>query len=53
MTSAIAEDALAAIAVEYEPLPFVHDLATATAEGAPPALLARREQPGRPGRRCP
>jgi xanthine dehydrogenase YagR molybdenum-binding subunit len=35
----IAEDALALIEVEYEELPFVHDLETAMADGAAPALL--------------
>jgi len=35
----IAEDALALIEVEYQELPFVHDLDTAMAEGAAPALL--------------
>ena len=38
----IAEDALALIEVEYEELPFVHDLDTAMADGAAPALLGRR-----------
>lgn len=33
------EDALAAIVVEYEELPFVQSVAAATAEGAPMALL--------------
>ncbi|MBN1137179.1 MAG: molybdopterin-dependent oxidoreductase, partial [Anaerolineae bacterium] len=33
-----AEDALGLIEVDYEPLPFVHDLATATAPDAPPAI---------------
>jgi xanthine dehydrogenase YagR molybdenum-binding subunit len=32
-------DALAAIEAEYEPLPFVHNVATAQAQDAPPALL--------------
>jgi xanthine dehydrogenase YagR molybdenum-binding subunit len=35
-----AEDAVAAIDVTYEELPFVEDLDAALAEGAPPALLA-------------
>ncbi|MBN1581136.1 MAG: xanthine dehydrogenase family protein molybdopterin-binding subunit [Anaerolineae bacterium] len=35
----IVEDAFKLIEVEYEALPFVHDLASATAEGAPPAFL--------------
>lgn len=34
----IAEDALALIEVEYEELPFAHDLASATAENAPPVF---------------
>ncbi len=34
----IAEDALAAIQVDYETLPFVHDLSAAMADGAAPAL---------------
>jgi CO/xanthine dehydrogenase Mo-binding subunit/aerobic-type carbon monoxide dehydrogenase small subunit (CoxS/CutS family) len=34
-----ADDALAAIEVEYEEYPFVHDLASATAEGAAEALM--------------
>jgi xanthine dehydrogenase YagR molybdenum-binding subunit len=34
----VAGDALAAIEVEYEELPFVHDLASATTEGAAEAL---------------
>ena len=34
----IAQDALRLIDVEYEPLPFVHDLAAATAEDAPPVF---------------
>jgi xanthine dehydrogenase YagR molybdenum-binding subunit len=34
----IAEDALSVIRVEYEELPFAHDLPSATAEGAPPVL---------------
>lgn len=37
----IAADALAAIEVEYEELPFVYDLDSAMAEGAPPALLGQ------------
>jgi xanthine dehydrogenase YagR molybdenum-binding subunit len=34
----IAEDALSMIRVEYEELPFAHDLSSATAEGAPPVF---------------
>jgi xanthine dehydrogenase YagR molybdenum-binding subunit len=43
----IAKDALSMIRVEYEELPFAHDLSSATATGGPPVLADPAEPAGR------
>jgi xanthine dehydrogenase YagR molybdenum-binding subunit len=48
----IAEDALSRIRVEYEELPFVHDLATAAADDAPPALVGLEDNYHSEGKRA-